>query len=205
MVGWEKNFNFVKNVVIFLRVVSGNCKGRPLKAVPGKTTRPTTDKVKEAIFNMIGPYFDGGMGLDLFAGSGGLGIEALSRGLDRVLFIDRDQKAIQVIYENLSACNLEEKAEVYRNEAERALKAIVKREICFDYIFLDPPYKKQQLIHLMEIMDKQNLVNETGIVVCEHSFDVELPTNIGSFHQIKHEQYGIISVTIFSRNKEGGI
>ena len=74
--------------MIVLRVVSGICKGRPLKAVPGNTTRPTTDKVKEALFNMIGPYFNGGIGLDLFAGSGGLGIEALSRGLDKVIFID---------------------------------------------------------------------------------------------------------------------
>ncbi len=71
-----------------MRVISGSQKGRILKAVPGKNTRPTTDKVKEAIFNMIGPYFDGGYGLDLFAGSGGLGIEGLSSGLDKVIFVD---------------------------------------------------------------------------------------------------------------------
>ena len=68
-----------------MRVVSGKCKGHPLKAVPGNTTRPTTDKVKESIFNMIGPYFDGGIALDLFGGSGGLGIEALSRGIDKAI------------------------------------------------------------------------------------------------------------------------
>ena len=89
-----------------MRVVSGICKGRALKAVPGNTTRPTTDKVKEALFNMIGPYFEGGIGLDLFAGSGGLGIEALSRGLDKVIFIDRDGKAIQTIHENIKTCKL---------------------------------------------------------------------------------------------------
>ena len=77
-----------------MRVVSGNYKGKGLKAVPGNSTRPTTDKVKEAMFNMIGPYFDGGIGLDLFAGSGGLGIEALSRGLDKVIFVDRDAKSL---------------------------------------------------------------------------------------------------------------
>ena len=77
------------NMVRNMRVISGTCKGRQLKAVPGSRTRPTTDKVKETIFNMIGPYFNGGLGLDLFAGSGGLGIEAISRGLDKVIFVDQ--------------------------------------------------------------------------------------------------------------------
>ena len=90
-----------------MRVVSGKCKGQSLKAVPGNSTRPTTDKVKEAIFNMIGPYFEGGLGLDLFAGSGGLGIEALSRGLERVIFVDRDKSAIGTIHDNLHKCGLE--------------------------------------------------------------------------------------------------
>lgn len=184
--------------MIVLRVVSGICKGRPLKAVPGNTTRPTTDKVKEALFNMIGPYFNGGIGLDLFAGSGGLGIEALSRGLDKVIFIDRDAKAIQVIRENIKSCSFDEKIEVYRNDAERALKALIKREIRFDYIFLDPPYKKQQLINLMQTIVEENLLSEDGIVVCEHSHDVELPQSVGALTQIKHEKYGIITVTIYS-------
>ena len=183
-----------------MRVVSGICKGRPLKAVPGNTTRPTTDKVKEALFNMIGPYFDGGIGLDLFAGSGGLGLEALSRGLDKVIFIDRESKAIQVIQENIKTCKFEEQAEVYRNDADRALKALIKRDLCFDYIFLDPPYKKQQLVSLLEKMDKHDIVKKDGIVVCEHSFDVELPESMGRFSQIKHEKYGIIAISIYIRS-----
>ncbi|TWE08946.1 16S rRNA (guanine(966)-N(2))-methyltransferase RsmD [Neobacillus bataviensis] len=184
-----------------MRVVSGICKGRPLKAVPGNTTRPTTDKVKEALFNMIGPYFDGGIGLDLFAGSGGLGIEGLSRGLEKVIFIDRESKAIHVIQENIKACKFEDKSEVYRNDADRALKALIKRGISFDYIFLDPPYKKQQLVSLMEKMDHQDLVKTEGIIVCEHSFDVELPQTVGRFNQIKHEKYGIIAVTIYTNGQ----
>ena len=171
-----------------------------MKAVPGNTTRPTTDKVKEALFNMIGPYFDGGIGLDLFAGSGGLGLEALSRGLDKVIFIDRESKAIQVIQENIKTCKFEEQAEVYRNDADRALKALIKRDLCFDYIFLDPPYKKQQLVSLMEKMDKHDIVKKEGIVVCEHSFDVELPESMGRFSQIKHEKYGIIAISIYIRS-----
>ncbi|WP_071395452.1 16S rRNA (guanine(966)-N(2))-methyltransferase RsmD [Bacillus tuaregi] len=181
-----------------MRVVSGSCKGIALKAVPGHSTRPTTDKVKEAMFNMIGPYFDGGVGLDLFAGSGGLGIEALSRGLQQVIFVDRDGKAIQTIRDNIHKCGFEDQVEIYRNDAERAVKAVTKRELSFDYIFLDPPYKKQQLEKLMEMISEQNLLNEKGTIICEHSSDIDLPQTIGSFTKKKQEKYGIIAVSIFS-------
>lgn len=117
-----------------MRVVSGSAKGRPLKAVPGTGTRPTTDKVKEALFSMIGPYFDGGVALDLFAGSGGLGIEALSRGMDKAVFIDMESKSIDVIKENLRKTGLEGQAEVFRNDAGRALKVLAKRGALFDAV-----------------------------------------------------------------------
>ena len=182
-----------------MRVISGTLKGRPLKAVPGSGTRPTTDKVKESIFNMLGPYFDGGTGLDLFAGSGGLGIEALSRGLDSVIFVDRDAKAFQTIKANLEDCQLLDQSEVYRNEATRALKAIVKREIVFDYIFLDPPYKQQKLQQLLEFIDEHNLLNESGYVMCEHGSEITLEESTGRLRKVREETYGIIRISIFSR------
>ncbi|PAE25031.1 MULTISPECIES: 16S rRNA (guanine(966)-N(2))-methyltransferase RsmD [Bacillaceae] len=182
-----------------MRVVSGTRKGKLLKAVPGSSTRPTTDKVKEAIFNIIGPYFNGGQGLDLFAGSGGLGIEALSRGADKVIFVDRDGKAIQTIHENIRNCDFEEKAEIYRNDADRALKAILKRDLTFDYIFLDPPYRKQQLLKLLKVIDENNLLSDQGTILCEHGSDVELPETVGRLVQKKHENYGVISISIYSR------
>ncbi len=185
-----------------MRVVSGDLKGRILKAVPGTSTRPTTDKVKEALFNMIGPYFTGGLGLDLFAGSGGLGIEALSRGLDKVIFVDRDGKAIHVITENVKSCGLEMKAEIYRNDAVRALKAIQKRDLKFNYIFLDPPYKKQQLVKLLEMIDKEELVPHEGMVVCEHASDITLPEKVGSLVQTRNEKYGIIGITLYEAARE---
>lgn len=185
-----------------MRVVSGEYKGKALKAVPGNSTRPTTDKVKESIFNIIGPYFSGGIGLDLFAGSGGLGIEALSRGVEKVIFVDRDGKAIATIKENLQTCGVLDQSEVYRNDADRALKAIIKREIMFDFIFLDPPYKKQQLEHLLETIQTENLLTNNGIVVCEHSKDVVLPVEIGRLKQVKFENYGIISISIYTLKSE---
>lgn len=110
-----------------------------LKAVPGESTRPTTDKVKESVFNMIGPYFQQGYGLDLFAGSGGLGIEGISRGLSKVIFVDRDPKAIQTIKKNIDLCGFQANAEVYKIDWKRALKAIIQRNIQFKVIWLDPP------------------------------------------------------------------
>ncbi|MBO9130284.1 16S rRNA (guanine(966)-N(2))-methyltransferase RsmD [Bacillus sp. 165] len=186
-----------------MRVVSGKYKGHPLKAVPGMSTRPTTDKVKEAIFNMIGPYFEGGVALDLFGGSGGLGIEALSRGMDKVIFVDRDGKAIQTIKQNLGTCKLIEQAEVYRNDAERALKALLKRELSFDLILLDPPYKDQQIISLISVIDTHGLLNESGVIMAEHDTAAELPKQIGRLMRIKYETYGITGISIYKYEEQG--
>ena len=112
-----------------MRVVAGTLKGRSIKAVKGTNTRPTTDKVKESIFNIIGPYFEGGLALDLFGGSGNLGIESLSRGIERAIFVDRENIAIQTIKQNIKDLKLDERVEIYRNDAFKALKAIVKREL----------------------------------------------------------------------------
>ncbi|WP_379966987.1 16S rRNA (guanine(966)-N(2))-methyltransferase RsmD [Ectobacillus sp. sgz5001026] len=185
-----------------MRVVSGTCKGHPLKAVPGTSTRPTTDKVKEAIFNIIGPYFDGGIALDLFGGSGGLGIEALSRGMDLAIFIDRDMKAVQTIRQNLQHCHLNDQAEIYRNDAERALKALVKREVLFDLILLDPPYKQQQLVALISTIEQQGLLAQSGTIMAEHAVDSELPDKIGHLQRVKYENYGITAISIYEHEGE---
>jgi 16S rRNA (guanine966-N2)-methyltransferase len=186
---------------MIMRVIAGTLKGRPLKAVPGSGTRPTTDKVKESIFNMLGPFFEGGIGLDLFAGSGGLGIEALSRGLDKVVFVDKDSKALHTIKTNLKDCDLMDHSEVYRNDANRALKAIVKREITFDYIFLDPPYKQKKLEELVSFIDEHNLLNENGFVLCEYSSDSKPSNEIGRLHKVKEETYGMIGISIYTYQK----
>jgi 16S rRNA (guanine966-N2)-methyltransferase len=182
----------------YMRVISGKCKGHPLKAVPGQSTRPTTDKVKESIFNMIGPYFNGGLGLDLFAGSGGLGIEALSRGIDKVVFVDRDYLAIKTVRNNVESVQLNNQVEIYRNDAERALKALIKRDISFDLIFLDPPYYDQKLNALISIIDSNQLIKKEGMMVVEHSVEVSLPEQIGNLSRTRKEQYGITIISIYS-------
>ena len=108
-----------------MRIITGEYGGRKLKAVPGNNTRPTTDKVKESIFNIIGPYFDGGVCLDLFAGSGGLAIEAVSRGMEKAVLIDQDPLAIKTIKENISVTKEADKFDVYRNDANRAITLLL--------------------------------------------------------------------------------
>ncbi|WP_017727185.1 16S rRNA (guanine(966)-N(2))-methyltransferase RsmD [Halalkalibacterium ligniniphilum] len=180
-----------------MRVISGEKRGIPLKAVAGSSTRPTTDKVKEAIFNIIGPYFDGGLGLDLYGGSGGLGIEALSRGVEKVIFVDQNRKAVETIKDNLRQCQLMDRAEVYRNDASRALKALLKRQLSFTHVFLDPPYAKQKLASEIAILVNFRLVEHGGVIVCEHGTDVELPEQIGAATRIRSETYGAIRISIY--------
>ncbi|MCD8502760.1 MAG: 16S rRNA (guanine(966)-N(2))-methyltransferase RsmD [Bacillaceae bacterium] len=180
-----------------MRVISGTCGGRSLKAVPGTTTRPTTDKVKESIFNMIGPFFQGGLGLDLYGGSGGLGIEALSRGFDKMIFVDQNAKAIDIITSNLNLCKLFDKAEVYRNDARRALKAIIKRQMRFDAIFLDPPYKKQRLEEELMIISENRLLLEEGVIVVEHDAAIALPESINTLVCERKEQYGDTVICLY--------
>ncbi|MBG9793417.1 DNA methyltransferase [Paenibacillus dendritiformis] len=180
-----------------MRVISGTAKGRTLKPVPGMGTRPTTDKVKEALFSMIGPYFEGGRALDLFAGTGGLGIEALSRGAEWAVFIDKDMRAIEVVRGNLTATGLAGKAEVYRNDARRALKALAKRNLSFHYVFLDPPYRLKDADELLMEMWDNGLLRKDAIIVVEHDASHSYSERIGPLSIWKKADYGDIAVSIY--------
>lgn len=182
-----------------MRVIAGDFGGRRLKAVPGTNTRPTTDKVKESMFNIIGPYFNGGTALDLFAGTGGLGIEALSRGIDRAVFVDKDFKALSTIRENLTALGLQkDRAEVQKNDAKRALEGLKARGETFDLVFLDPPYKltglyQELILHLQE----QNMLHDGAVIVAEHSEDVELPDRFAGAVRWRLATYGEIAISFY--------
>jgi 16S rRNA (guanine(966)-N(2))-methyltransferase RsmD len=172
-------------------------RGTPLKAVPGKGTRPTTDKVKEALFSIIGPYFDGGIALDLFAGTGGLGIEALSRGMDRAIFVDLEPSSIEVVRDNIRTCRLQEQTEVYRNDAARALKALGKRGIRPDIIFMDPPYRLDIVGNLSQLMCELSLPAPNAILVAEQPVSRELPDRLGGFQCRKRAEYGDTAIHIY--------
>lgn len=184
-----------------MRVVAGSAKGKSLKAVPGMNTRPTTDKVKESIFNIIGPYFTGGTVLDLFAGTGSLGIEALSRGMTKAIFVDQDKLSIETIHKNLENTKLQQFAEVYKNDYERALKALVKREMSFDLIFLDPPYRLKVMNKIIQHIREYHLITEQGIIVTEHDAKYDFTHLLEGFAIQKQVTYGDTGITILQIDK----
>ena len=132
-----------------MRVVSGSRKGIPLKSLPGNMTRPTSDKVKESIFNMIGPYFDGGITVELFGGSGSLSIESLSRGADEAYIFEKNPKACTVIRENVEKCRFSEQVYIIRKDARNAVKAL-PAGIQIDLLFIDPPYAETKFYDLVD-------------------------------------------------------
>jgi len=165
-------------------------------------TRPTTDKVKEAVFSMIGPYMAGGTVLDLYAGTGGLAIEALSRGMDHAVLIDQDRRAIETIRENLARAGFQERAEIYRNDAQRALSAMARRGLRFDLIFLDPPYKLTNMDTLIEQMQEHQMISDAAVVVVEHDAKHTYAEHIGQLSMMRRSEYGEIAVTIYRKQVE---
>lgn len=180
-----------------MRVISGQAKGHPLKAVPGSSTRPTTDKVKESLFSIIGPYFEEERVLDLFAGTGGLGIEALSRGASSAVFIDSNAQSIEIIRKNLESTKLAGRAEVYRNDARRAIKVLQRAGTPFQIIFLDPPYSMKDCDELLLDLSAKGLVDEGAVAVVEHHPDVVYGEEFGGFRRTRHAVYGEIALSVY--------
>lgn len=179
-----------------MKIVSGIYGGRPLKTLEGKTTRPTSDKVRGAIFNMIGPYFDGGRVLDLYAGSGGLSIEAVSRGMTEAVLVERDRRAQNIITANIQMTKEQSKFQLLKMEADRALSQL---EGMFDLIFLDPPYAKEKIVADIEKMVEKQLFSDEIMVVCETDKSVDLPEEVACLGIWKQKIYGISKVTVYVR------
>ena len=145
---------------------------------------------------MIGPYFEGGRVLDLYAGSGGLSIEAVSRGMSSAVLVERDRKAQAVVAENIQMTKEVEKFQLLKMDAERALEQVSGE---FDLIFLDPPYAKEQIVADIEKMAERELFSEDVMVVCETDKAVELPEEIACLGIRKEKIYGISKVTVYVR------
>lgn len=179
-----------------MRIVSGSYGGRPLRTIEGKTTRPTSDKVRGAMFNMIGPYFNGGRVLDLYAGSGGLSIEAISRGMAQAVLVERDYRAQAIIKENIAMTKEAHKFRLLKTEARLALPHL---EGPFDLVFLDPPYAEQEIEAVITELCHYQLLSEEVMVVCETDKSVHLPEEIAELGIWKEKIYGISKVTVYVR------
>ena len=179
-----------------MKIVSGTYGGRPLKTLEGKTTRPTSDKVRGAMFNMIGPYFDGGRVLDLYAGSGGLSIEAVSRGMEQAVLVEKDRRAQGIIASNIQMTKESHKFQLLKMEAHQAINQL---QGAFDLIFLDPPYAKEQIVADIEALAERGLLGEEVMVICETDKAADLPEEIACLGIWKEKIYGISKVTVYVR------
>lgn len=185
-----------------MRVITGSLKGRYIEAVPSTKTRPTSDKIKEAVFHIIGPYFDGGHALDLFAGSGSLGIEAISRGMESVTFIDYYHEAIRTIRKNIRQLKIENNSEVYRNDALRALQIFAKKRKQFDLIFIDPPYESKLYSELLKIISENDLIKQDGVIYIEHVPKRKFTYDGQYYERYFNRKYSkTIEITLLQRKK----
>jgi len=187
-----------------MRVIGGKVRGKSLKAPRGQNTRPITAMIKEALFNVISSDVANSYWLDLFAGSGAVGIEALSRGARRVVFIDADKTAIEIIRENLEHCGLDREAEVYRNDVFRALKLLQKRSQHFDYIYVDPPFTNEAIfIPVLQDLAQCELLVAGGSLILRTPRRFRVPDVIGAITLNRSDQYGESTLHYYGYIKEG--
>ena len=180
-----------------MRVITGTAKGRRLKTLPGLDVRPTIEGVKEAIFSIVQFEIEDAVVLDLFSGSGQLGIEALSRGAKKVVFVDNAAESVKIIKDNLKHTGLEANA-VVCNMANNAFLRSTKEK--FDIAILDPPYN-HKLIHksMPQLVEK---MSESGIIICEHVKETSLPERFGSFAVSKIYRHGRVTLTAYRKYEE---
>ena len=179
-----------------MRVISGSARGKKLNSLQGDLTRPTLDRVKEALFNILQFEIRDSIVLDLFSGSGALAIEALSRGAKRAIVCDNSKEAIKIINKNLQETKLLDKAQIICSDYMEALNKIANQNIKFDIIFLDPPYKTNYLENAINTIVKNELLKQDGIIVLETDDENKIE-NIKKIENIEiydKRKYGIVNI-----------
>ena len=179
-----------------MRIISGKYKGKKIDGYDIEGTRPTQDRVKESLFGIIQNDIRDAKVLDLFAGSGNLGIEALSNGAESTYFVDINNKCIECLNKNLSSIN--EPVKVLNLDYKKALEYFKENKITFDIIFLDPPYNLECLDYILNKIIEYNLLNEDGIVICEYEFD-NFNESYNNLELEKEKKYGYKNIRIFRK------
>lgn len=177
-----------------MRVIAGKYKGRKLNTPSGNSIRPTTDKVKEALFSMLSNDIVESRFLDLFSGTGSIGIEALSRGARECVFCDISRESLRLLKENVNHCGIKEGVRIYAGDYR---KNLMIQNDKFDIIFLDPPYDKGMLKECFRLIEECSLLNKSGLIVAEHRKEEELEEDLYGFSKLKERKYGIVKLTIY--------
>lgn len=180
-----------------MRIISGKYKGKKIEGYDICGTRPTMDRVKESVFGMIHSKLKGSVCLDLFAGSGSLGLEALSNGANTCYFIDNNPKIITILQKNIKNLNIEESVFCIKQEYRQALLNFFNQNIQFDFIFLDPPYPLYLLGDTLKKIENLNLLKPDGMIVCEYETEVFTC----NYPCIREKRYGTKGIKIYQNSK----
>ncbi|MEN6389226.1 MAG: 16S rRNA (guanine(966)-N(2))-methyltransferase RsmD [Syntrophomonas sp.] len=193
----------IKRRWAFLRVIAGKAKGKRLNAPRGMKTRPITDMIKEALFNVLGPGVYEAAFLDLFAGSGSVGIEALSRGAHPVFFVDNDRAAIGVILENIKNCAFSEGFEIYGHDVFHALRVLERNAVQFDYIYVDPPFNQESIFgKIMSALGPARLLAPGGLVILRTQRKMIMADCYENLSRTRINQYGESILHYYHVDKE---
>ena len=181
-----------------MRIISGRAKGQRLKVPKGQAVRPTAARVKEALFDILPHNLSGWKVLDLFAGTGNLSLEALSRGAAEVILVDRSRNAVQAMRDNLRRLGFADKASVWGAPVLRSLRALARKGMKFNLVFLDPPYEKGIVKSAMRTLGEIDLLEEDGIVIVEHSTREEIDASYGKLVIRDQRRYGATALSFFA-------
>ena len=178
-----------------MRIVAGAFRGRQLHSPKGMMTRPTTDRVREAIFSIIASDIAGARVLDLFAGTGALGLEALSRGAEHAVFVDQDSRAVRLIESNVALCNVRNRVTIIQGSVHQVIKRLTNQGNTFHLIFLDPPSGKGYIEKTLLLLS--GVIGPEGLVIAEHHVRDVLPSQWEEWLRTETRRYGDTMISFF--------
>ena len=184
-----------------MRVVAGEFRGRKLECLDGIDIRPTLDRVKESLFNIIAIDVLEGDFLDLFSGSGAIGIEAISRGAKEVVFVDESIKSIKVLKNNLEKLKIDKNIEIFNDDCSMVVEKLFKEKRFFDIIFMDPPYSKGIVQALLKKININKILKEDGTIIVEHDIADILQQKEGDIALVRQKKYGSTMLSFYKINK----
>ena len=185
-----------------MRIIAGELRGRRLRTLDGLKIRPTSDRLRETLFNILAPRITDARFLDLCAGSGAVGIEAISRGASSVVFIESSRRAAALIEENLEHCGIAARAHVHNRDALAALKLLGSKGVQFDIIYFDPPYESHIYSPVLELIAKTSLLARDGVLVAEHRGSAILNPGYGDLRPYREVKQGDSRLTFYAHTEE---
>jgi 16S rRNA (guanine(966)-N(2))-methyltransferase RsmD len=185
-----------------MRIIAGTHRSRRLETLPGATTRPTLDRNRENMFNLLGGFFEGGVSLDCFGGSGALSLEALSRGIEHAFIIEKDIRAFRIIEANVASLGFQAQTTLLHQDVKDALKKFTKKKHAqtFDLVLLDPPFEMQVIEDLIGELEKLNLLNPGALIACEFERKYNYTREYKTIQLIKKQNYGISTIHIYQKD-----